>query len=214
MLVNPNKGCGKSNISINLAGYYANSGFKVVLVDMHNKTPILDWLKKRPEECKPILPMTMRQVSETSEDEIDYVIIDTPANIAYKQVLNLLKQSDILLVPVLPSKKDIRDTGYFMYQLLIKHKIIFEDKAVGVIASRSSVDNANYAALDKFLHDVNYTFIAAIRESDNYPLCAEKGMSVFEYDSEAMKNDCGDWQPIIDWLDNKAEYKIESREKH
>ena len=203
MLINPKGGSGKSNLSTNLAGYYANAGHNVVMVDMDTQQSSLHWLKSRPEECKSITPMTMRQVALSNED-IDYVIIDTPARLGFKQVDALLRQADLILIPILPSPTDIQASRRFIYELLVKHNVTFEKIPIGIVANRSRLTTNVYRELVSFLNDIKYPFITTIRDSSNYLKCAREGKSIFDYKIKAMDQDREDWAPLIEWLKKHA----------
>ena len=200
MLMNPKGGSGKSNISTNLAGYYANAGFNVVMVDMDKQRSSFDWLESRPQDCKRIKAMSIRQVYEAEKGSIDYVIIDTPARLGFKQIDALLRQADLILIPVLPSPTDIRVAHKFINQLLTQHNETFGIIPVGIIANRSRLTTTIYRELLEFLKEVKYPLLATIRDSSHYLKCASDGKSIFEYKTKSVEKDQEDWTPLIVWL--------------
>ena len=81
MVINAKGGSGKTTISTNLASYYANSGFKVTLVDLDPQGSSSKWLSSRPITKAKIRGVTSLPPQKVSKKEDEIIIFDVPAAI-------------------------------------------------------------------------------------------------------------------------------------
>ena len=113
LVVNAKGGCGKTTLSTNLASYFATNDFKTVLVDFDPQESALEWLKERDQdyyyEIQGISPFEHRLRFAA---DVDRVILDAPARVEGKQLADLVRRADIILIPVLPSPIDMRAAVY------------------------------------------------------------------------------------------------------
>ncbi len=129
-LMNSKGSCGKTTIATNLAAYYATKGYSTCLFDFDPQGSSAHWLSRRSENRPPIYgfvasnkkmsPVNSDQQQAPSDSQI--AIIDTPAGIALDDATlkALVKNTDTLLMPVLPSPIDIHACAHFIEKLLIR----------------------------------------------------------------------------------------------
>jgi len=200
LVMNPKGGCGKSTISSQLAAYYANWGMVVGLSDMDPQKSSLDWLRKRSNNVANIIAINAVNGHINIPGDLDYLIIDSPAGYQQNSPSYLSNVCDTILIPVLPSAIDTQAASHFIYQLLIKYRITYDDKNICVIANRAKLRSVVYRDLLRFLKTINLPLVATLRESKYYLDYAANGGSIFDATKTNIDNLLEDWQPIIQWL--------------
>lgn len=203
MILNPKGGCGKSTLSTNLAGYYANFGMKVGLADFDPQKSSTNWLRKRTFDLKPINTIKTNTKRMIVPNDLDNVIVDTPAGLDPELMMSIINTCDTIIIPVLPSPIDIQAASFFIYQLLLKHRITSEDKNICLVANRAKQRSVAYADLIKFISTIKLPLLTTLRDSSNYLQCAAKGASIFDYTTKSASRNIEDWFPLINWLNSK-----------
>jgi len=128
------------------------------------------------------------------------VIVDTPAALEARQLPEMTRDADKVLVPVLPSDIDIHTCSRCIRDLLLVAKIRREDDRIGVIANRVRRNTLTYQSLIRFLHTLGIPIVATIRDSQNYVRAAELGVGVHEMKSYVAHDDVEQWLPLVQWL--------------
>jgi chromosome partitioning protein len=208
VVLNPKGGSGKTTIAINLASYLAANGHTPVLMDFDPQGSSLRWVKKR----KPTQPQvhviaafekdtrTTRAFQLRVPEMATHVIVDTPAALEARQLPEMTRDADKVLVPVLPSDIDIHTCSRCIRDLLLVAKIRREDDRIGVIANRVRRNTLTYQSLIRFLHTLGIPIVATIRDSQNYVRAAELGVGVHEMKSYVAHDDVEQWLPLVQWL--------------
>src|SRR5512134_2002710 len=114
LVTNAKGGCGKSTIATSLAAYFASEGYATALADFDPQASALSWLEHRPADYAPIAGVRgfetgLRNVPRNAE----YVVIDSPAGAYGKDLTELVRKAETIIVPVLPSPIDIRTAERF-----------------------------------------------------------------------------------------------------
>jgi chromosome partitioning protein len=208
VVLNPKGGSGKTTIAINLASYLATHGHTPVLMDFDPQGSSVRWVKKRKPPQPPVHVIaafekdtrTTRAFQLRVPDVATHVIVDTPAALEARQLPEMTRDADKVLVPVLPSDIDIHTCSRCIRDLLLVAKIPREDDRIGVIANRVRRNTLTYQALIRFLHTLRIPIVATIRDSQNYVRAAELGVGVHEMKSYVVREDVEQWQPLVEWL--------------
>jgi chromosome partitioning protein len=212
VVMNPKGGSGKTTIAINLASYLASRQHSPVLMDFDPQGSSLRWVKKRQPSQAPIHVIaafenngrTTRAFQMRVPDNASHVIVDTPAAIESREMPEITKGADKILVPVLPSDIDIHACSRCIRDLLLVAKIRREDDRIGVIANRIRRNTLTYQTLIRFLQTLGIPIVATIRDSQNYVRAAELGIGVHEMKSYVAQADVEQWEPLVEWLDKPA----------
>jgi len=208
VVLNPKGGSGKTTIATNLASYLAAHGHTPVLMDFDPQGSSLRWVKKR-QPTQPAVHViaafekdarTTRAFQLRVPEEATHVIIDTPAALEARQLPDMTRDADKVIVPVLPSDIDIHTCSRCIRDLLLVAKIRREDDRIGVIANRIRRNTLTYQSLMRFLHTLGIPIVAAIRDSQNYVRAAELGVGVHEMKSYVARDDVEQWLPLVEWL--------------
>lgn len=203
MLLNPKGGCGKSTIATNLSAYYANWNMQVGLVDFDPQKSSLNWLRNRTFELASIKAINASTERLVFPETLDYLIIDTPASLEQQRMSELIRLADTIIIPVLPSPIDIQAAGYFIYQLLLKHRVTSEDKNICLVANRARKRSLIYKDLVKFTSSIKLPLITTLSDSRSYLKYAAKGAGLFDHQTKQTQTDIEDWHPLLNWLNSK-----------
>ena len=210
LVLNSKGGCGKTTLATNLASYFASQGMQTALVDHDPQASSMKWLSLRPKEKSEIygVPAYSRPTSGVTMSwhrrvlpATDRVVIDAPAGIMGQQLQELVRQVDLVLVPVLPSPIDIHAATRFIEELLLVGKVRSFGVQVGVIANRAKKNTLVYQSLEKFLTTLKLPFVATLRDTQNYVRASARGIGIFEMWDQRVQQDKVHWQDIIDWLE-------------
>ena len=119
---NQKGGSGKTTLSANLAVLWANSDYKVAVIDADAQKSMSYWLdaRKKYYEDEPTGIDKYDFNSRTLSDDLkkikrkyDFIIIDSPPSITFETV-QIIKCSDKIYVPVQPSPLDLMATIPFL----------------------------------------------------------------------------------------------------
>lgn len=213
VVMNPKGGSGKTTIAINLASYFASRQESPVLMDFDPQGSSIRWVRKRQPPQAPIHGIaafekadgrTTRTFQLRIPEKSTHVIVDTPAAMEAREMPDITKDADKILVPVLPSDIDIHACSRCIRDLLLVAKVRREDDRIGVIANRIRRNTLTYQTLIRFLQSLGIPIVATIRDSQNYVRAAELGIGVHEMKSYVAAEDVEQWEPLVEWLDKPS----------
>lgn len=204
MVMNAKGGCGKSTLATNIAAYYASEGYSVALADYDPQRSSLDWLDRRPADRPEIAGVAgfedgLRHAPRTA----DFLVIDAPARSHGKELTDLVKHAETIIVPVLPSTIDMQASDRFIKELKSVGKIERKDAKIGVVANRVREYTLIFEELDEYLTTAKVPYIAALREAQNYVRAYTRGLGVFELPEYLAWPDWDQWDPLIKWMNSK-----------
>ncbi len=201
LVTNTKGGCGKTTIATGLAGAFANASFKTVLADCDKQRSSLDWVARRPETVPAIRALDWVKDISHLPAKTQRLIIDAPAGLRRKQVEELVRMADIIVLPVLPSVFDEITTRRFL-AMLDKLKPVRKGKrAVTVVGNRVRLRTKSAERLDEFLEGMGYRAVARLRDTQFYPAAAIAGLSLFDMGTQRARNFLQDWRPLLEYID-------------
>jgi chromosome partitioning protein len=212
VVLNPKGGSGKTTIATNLASYYASRALKTTLMDYDPQASSTRWLKKR-QSNQPVIHgitafernnRTTRSFHMRIPQEIERVVIDTPAALASQDLPEITRGADAILVPVLPSDIDIHACSKVIADLLLVAKIPRQDNRLGVIANRVKRQTLMYQSLIRFLSTLHIPIVATLRDSQNYIKAAELGVGIHEMKPYLVREDVEQWESLTQWIEQRA----------
>jgi chromosome partitioning protein len=203
LVMNPKGGCGKSTIATNLASWYATRGRQVALADFDPQRSSLDWAGMRPADAPPVAGVAgfeegLRSVPRSAE----VVVIDAPARAHGRELTELVRRAETVLVPVLPSAIDMRAASTFIAELLEVGRVARQQAKIAVIANRIKENTLSFDELDAYLRKLGVPYIATLRDAQNYVRAYGRGLGVFELPHYLAWPDWEQWAPLTDWLDS------------
>lgn len=201
-ILNHKGGVGKSTISTNLAGYYANQGKKVLLGDFDVQQSSKNWLALRPTNAARIETWDIvgGRMSPIPPDT-DYVIVDSPAGVRADNLKRLVGISDKIVTPLKPSTFDMLSTETFLSEIV--EMINSQSKATDlcVIGSMVVPNTKSAEKLNAFLKGLGLDHPMSLRQAQIYVHLAAHGLSVFDSSHAVFEREVVQWLPLIEWLE-------------
>ena len=196
LIANPKGGSGKSTLSVNIAGYLANRGLRVAMLDLDRQQSSALWLGTRPGDLPHI-----RTLDEKKEHANDWLVIDSPAGLHGKNLAHAVKLASKIVVPVAPSLFDLHASRDFL-QTLADEKSVRKNKChVGIVGMRMEMRTKAAWALEHFLSTLDLPILAYLRETQVYVNAAFEGKSLFDLPLHLAGRDIEQWAFLKDWLE-------------
>ncbi len=211
MALNPKGGCGKTTIATNLATYYANNNHSVVLVDYDRQKSSLEWLDARNEhnDLPPIHGIAGFAGPVRPPKDTDIMIMDGPAGIHGKELTDLLRRVETLIIPILPSPIDMRAAGHFIEDILHLGRVSKKKLRLAIVANRVKERTTIYHSLELFLGKVRIPFLTHFRDTQNYIHAAKMGLGIFELYPSTVIQDLEQWEPLHQWLRSRRSLPVQ-----
>jgi chromosome partitioning protein len=206
LVMNSKGGCGKSTLATNLAAYFAQEGYETALADYDPQQTSLDWLARRPEDRPHIEGIAAAEEGlKHLPRRTEYLIMDAPARTHGKEVSDLVKRADTVIIPVLPSPIDMAATTRFIKELQSTTSRQKKAAKIGVVANRVRENTRIFDELDEYLEDVRKAkYVAILREAQNYNRAYSRGLGIHELPEYLAWQDWDRWDPMLEWLWSKA----------
>lgn len=195
-------GVGKTTVSTNLAAYFALAGKHTAMVDADRQGSARLWCEKRAGLDAAVLPLdgTRRGWDRQLPDDTQRLVVDGPAGAMADDLAPFLDRVDAVVVPVLPSVLDLEATVPFLDSLSTHDRVRKGKLPVGLVANRLKPwTNASQQVIAQ-LGAWPYPLVAQLRDTQAYVLLAGLGKSLFDYQSEQVRNHQDDWTPLLQWL--------------
>lgn len=204
MVMNAKGGCGKSTLATNIASYFVNEGASVVLADYDAQRSSLDWLERRPDNRPEIVGVAgFEEGLKHAPRSADFVIIDAPARSHGKELTDLVRHAETIVVPVLPSTIDMQATSHFLDELKAVGKVARKQAKIATVANRVRDNTLIFDDLDEYLSKTRTPYIAALRDAQNYVRAYTRGLGIFELPEYLAWPDWDEWEPLTAWLRSK-----------
>ena len=183
-LLNEKGGAGKSTVAISLACALHRQGRRVVLIDADPQGTTRDWREASPEDADlpPVVVLDRPELLLSSMKTInaDIVIIDTPAK-AEKMSANVVRISDIAIIPVQPSAADVWASAAAVKLIQSKRDVGGNIEAAFVATRVSSTTNLSKEILKGDWNDYGIEMLKqAISNRVSYAQALSDGVSVYQ----------------------------------
>lgn len=208
LVLNSKGGSGKTTITTNIACMFTAAGIKTTIMDYDPQGSSMQWRRLRCSSL-PEIPVIDASTSKTKQtrtwqlkipSETERVIIDAPAGAEGLMLQEMLRRTDMIVIPVAASPIDIHATADFVRDLLMIGKIRQHGIRVGVIANRVRRNTPMYEPLQRFLGNLRIPFLTTLSDTDNYIIAAEQGIGIHEMDEDETALEREQWQPLAKWL--------------
>ena len=204
MVMNAKGGCGKSTLATNIASYFASEGAAVVLADYDPQRSSLDWLERRPENRPEITGIAaFEEGLRYAPRGADVVVIDAPARSHGRELTDLVRHAETIVVPVLPSTIDMQATATFLEELKAVGKVHRKQAKIATVANRVRDNTLIWYDLDEYLTKTRVPYVAALREAQNYVRAYTRGLGIFELPEYLAWPDWDEWEPLTAWVRSK-----------
>jgi chromosome partitioning protein len=132
-IANQKGGCGKTTITMQLAGTLGKDGYKVFVVDADPQGTATRWVAASDEFTFPVHVAGLSAAGEKVHKEVqkyigsyDYIFIDCPPSIKSLIPQSALMVSDLVIIPVIPSPADLW-AAVGIQELIERIQIVNED---------------------------------------------------------------------------------------
>jgi chromosome partitioning protein len=184
LVANTKGGCGKTTISTNLAAAFAAAGHPTALADADRQRSSLAWAGVRPGTAAPI--MALDWVEELTMKR--------------RHVLELVKEADVIIVPVLPSAFDQTSTAAFLDRLHELKSIRRNRKPVGILRNRVRPRTKAAARLLRFLDRLEHQDLGGLPDRTIYNEVAADGLSIFDLPDRRAQALRADWAGLLNYV--------------
>ncbi len=199
LIANPKGGSGKTTLSVNIAGYLANRGDCVALLDLDKQQSASLWIESRPKNLPHIDTFESRKDDGHLDD---WLVIDSAAGLCGKDLTNALKLADKIVVPVAPSLFDLHASRDFLQALAEENKSRKGKYDIGIVGMRMAANTRASQALEHFLATLDLPILAYLRETQIYVNAAFEGKSLFDLPHYLAEKDVAQWKYLQNWLTN------------
>lgn len=213
LVINGKGGCGKTTIATNLAVAFASAGHVVALMDNDPQASSTYWAEQRDPALPAIHLIAAHRRSGMYQTQayqnrlppdVDRIIVDGHSNARDRDLEMLLKQTDVVLVPLQPSSIDIQAGSRFITELVTHRAFRAAPRPLGVIANRVQPNTATHAKLQHFLACLDVPTVATFRDSPVYMEAAEVGKGIVDMiDSRAARKETPAWWELMRWIDDQ-----------
>jgi len=199
LIANPKGGCGKTTLSVNIAGYLANRGQAVALLDMDRQQSAALWVETRPEELPPV---SLLKYGIQQDSSFKWLVVDSSAglsgsNLAY----SLITTASHIIVPITPSLFDLHASRDFLQTLIEERRVRNSRSHIGVVGMRMDSRTRAAQALEYFLSSLGLPVLAYLRETQVYVNAAFEGKSLFDLPHHIAEHDLEQWTFLLRWLE-------------
>jgi chromosome partitioning protein len=188
-------GVGKSTVAQNIAVCFANSGYKVCIVDADTNQSAIRWSGLR-NESKPKVPVfglpdgtSLAANIKPLNEDYEIVLIDGTPSLS-KITSKIILLADLLLIPILPSGLDVWATEHFIdrYNEACEQK---ESKIPAFFILNKFKPNTNFSKeVREVLPDTGIPVMAnVLNDRVAYAEAVVQGLGVFEYKDDKAKNE-------------------------
>jgi chromosome partitioning protein len=198
VVANPKGGVGKSTFATNLAGYFSHRGHNVMLGDVDLQQSSRSWLALRPSSLPPIQPW------EISDGHVGraprgttHIVLDTPAGLHGKQLDEVMRLADKVVVPLQPSMFDILSTQAFLQKLIDRRG----KAGIGVLGMRVNIRTRAAEQLAHYVNNVGLPVLGYLRDTQNYVQLAAHGRTLWDLPPSRVEKDLEQWQSIVKWIE-------------
>lgn len=208
LVINGKGGAGKTTVSTNLAAMLAKRGDSTALLDADPQGSSQFWVKNREKELPPVFGLKLDTHSRTTSSfqmrapkSTRWLVTDAPPGLSGPALDDLVRDHDLILIPVMPSDIDIRTSARFIGELLLTQNMRRNRRPIAVVANRAKQQTNAWGRLEKFLLSLNIPYPTTLRDSQNYVRAYSEGRGIVEYPQQSHLRDRNDWDSLIRWID-------------
>ncbi len=200
-VINGKGGCGKTMVATHIVSAMANSGLRPLLVDLDRYRGATRWHKLRPKSAAAVDLTDWKTRFGKVPSDVQRVVIDCPGSLRRPEVRDIVSESDVLVVPILPSVFDEQATKLFLRRLAKLKKVRKGKKRILVVVNRLRGRSEIPGDLKAFLEELGHQATAGITDRAAYSRLAARGLTVFDSNARASQALQEEWMPLIEAIE-------------
>src|SRR5262249_31485665 len=130
----------------------------------------------------------------------EYVVLDTPGGLRGFDLARVVMYADAVLMPVCNSVFDRESAAECLAELRTLPRIAGGRCKVAAVGMRLRARTHAVAELRQGAGGLDLQFLGALRETQGYVRCIDRGLAVFDLPPEKVRSDLAQWEPIVQWL--------------
>ncbi|MBX3658779.1 MAG: ParA family protein [Ramlibacter sp.] len=200
-IVNRKGGSGKSTLAAHIAAWCARQGNAVMLGDVDRQQSSRTWLRRRDPALPAIAPWALDQKNTLRVPTgITHVVLDTPGGLHGFELARVVMFADAILMPVCHSVFDRESAAACHAELMALPRVASGRCRLATVGMR--IDGRTHAAetLRQWSEGLKLPFLGALRETQMYVRCLERGLTIFDLSPSQAATDLAQWQPLIEWM--------------
>lgn len=202
-VANTKGGAGKTTLATTLAAHYAARGLDTALGDLDLQQSSLGWLRRRSGDLPRIRGVDLEEEGAKPRKKTEVLVVDCVAAMSRDVVKDVVKQANVIVIPVLPSAFDEDGTRRFMDQLAGLKPIRKNKRAVAFVGNRVRLRTKAAEHLESFLADLGFPKVATLRDTQLYAQAAQEGCAITELANRRAYDHVMDLQPLIDFIEER-----------
>lgn len=222
LVANAKGGCGKTTLATNLAAWFASRGLSTALMDYDPQASSTYWLKLRPDSAAPISGIAAYSRISSTETRsfrnrlprgVERVVVDSPAGLSGTELYHRISETDLILVPILPSPIDIHSAANFIREIEMTGSLREQQKQLLVIANRVRRNTIMFSKLNSFLNDLGLPRVTYTRDTQLYTRAAAQGMAICDMEGAHVEKEKAHWARIGGWIEHQLRLRIAHRQQ-
>ena len=205
VVLNPKGGSGKTTVATNLAVCLARDGRRICLLDLDPQGSSLAWLRRRPEGRASIYGINGAHLNQHvtrswqfhQYPDAEIVLVDTPAGVARERIVDILRDAQGLLMPILPSAIDTEVAPRTIADLMLMN---YPRERIGIIGNRIRSGTRSLDQLRKFLDHLGIPLITFIKDTQLYVQAGSQGLGLVEFPPWMIAAEGEAWHRLREWV--------------
>jgi chromosome partitioning protein len=132
-------------------------------------------------------------------------VLDVPAGLNRKRLDALVRASDALVVPLLPSLFDEAATERFLRSVSDMKPVRKGKRPIAVVPNRVRAASVAARRLDSFLEGLTFPAVTRLSDSSLCVAAADTGRTIFDLPPGRTRKLREEWAPLLAFLDELAD---------
>ena len=171
-----------------------------MLGDVDRQQSTRSWLRRRAETLPAIAAWTVDQNILRVPTGVTHVILDTPGGMHGFDLARMVMFADAILMPVCSSSFDRESAAACHAELMALPRVATGRCKLASIGMRIDPRTRATQELKEWSANLGMPFLGALRDTQLYVQCLERGMTIFDLPAPRAAIDLQQWRPILDWL--------------